>query len=106
LVCPSLVATLAPRQRLQSDLSITRGGFARASAAKVRPLFKKKKIEIPSCFWPIPADFIPVVASRRSTGAIKNLERRSSRHVDRRVAEANYEECVFNERETNLNMRE
>lgn len=43
LVCPSLAATLAPRRRLQSDLSITRGGFARASAAKVRPLSTKKK---------------------------------------------------------------
>jgi len=33
---------LAPRRRLQSDLSITRGGFARASAAKVRPLSEEK----------------------------------------------------------------
>lgn len=43
LVYPSLVATLAPRRRLQFDLSITRGGFARASAANVRSLFEGEK---------------------------------------------------------------
>jgi hypothetical protein len=42
LIYPSFAATLAPRRRLQSDLSITRGGFARASAAKVRSLSEEK----------------------------------------------------------------
>lgn len=75
LVCPSLVATLAPRRRLQSDLSITRGGFARVSAAKVRPLSEKKNRD--SVLFPaIPADSTLVAASHRSAEAIeKNFER-------------------------------
>lgn len=38
-----VVATLAPRRRLQSEPSITRGGFARASPAKVRLLFEERE---------------------------------------------------------------
>lgn len=52
-----VAATLAPRRRLQSEPSITRGGFARASPAKVRLLFEERErdsvLAIPPRFQPL-----------------------------------------------------
>lgn len=72
-----VAATLAPRRRLQSEPSITRGGFARASPAKVRLLFEERErdsvLAIPPRFQPLfhatprntPRNNRPTVSSKR-----------------------------------------
>lgn len=101
LVYPLLVATLAPRRRLQFDLSITRGGFARASAAKVRSLFEGKNRDY-VLFLTKFINFIPVVAIDCSTGAINNLEQWSSKNVCLSKFSKRIAKVRLNEKETKL----